>query len=374
METMIENANKSEAPISSKKSISIRRASTLKPLPPTDQLQFGKHFSDHCFYSKFSVSDGWHDLKIEPYGPMLIEPTAAVFHYGQAMFEGMKAFRHPNGKVYLFTPEFNMKRMQDGARRLCLPEPSREVFMTGLRELVTLDERWVPAEKGCSLYIRPTLIGTEPYLKAVPSKSAMFFVVLTPVGPYFGGRTTPLKIYVEETAVRAAPGGLGATKAGANYVASFQSAIKANGLGFDQVLWLDSQHEGIEEVGTMNVFFVLKGEIVTPELNGSILPGGTRSAVIEALKSMKLPVVERRITIEELIRAQQEGRLIEAFGTGTAAVISPIGELNYLNEAHHVNRGETGHLTKKLYDLITGIQYGTQPDTFGWMRPLSDLA
>lgn len=378
METIVESRNeiqsKSEAKISSKQRIPIRRASSLKPIPPTDQLQFGKHFSDHCFYSKFSVSEGWHDLKIEPYGPITIEPTAAVFHYGQAMFEGMKAFRHPDGKVYLFTPEFNMKRMQEGAERLCLPAPTREVFMTGLRELVTLDERWVPHEKGCSLYIRPTLIGTEPYLKAVPSKSALFFVVLTPVGPYFGARKSALKIFVEDISVRAAPGGLGATKAGANYVASFQSAIRANSAGFDQVLWLDSQHEGIEEVGTMNVFFVMRGEIVTPALNGSILPGGTRAAVIEMLRSMKLTVVERRITIEELIREQQTGRLVEAFGTGTAAVISPIGELNYKGAAYHVNAGEVGNLTKKLFDSITGIQYGTAPDTFGWMRPLSDLA
>lgn len=369
----LSSTNQSEALISSNPRIPIRRAPVLKPLPPTDQLHFGKHFSDHCFYAKYSPDQGWYDSHIEPYGPILIEPTAAVFHYGQAMFEGMKAFRHPNGKVFLFQPEFNMKRMQEGAVRLCIPAPTRDVFMTGLRELLTLDERWVPAEKGCSLYVRPTLIGVDPYLKAVPSKSALFFVVLTPVGPYFGGRSKPLRIYVEDSAVRAVPGGLGATKAGANYVASFQSALKANAEGFDQVLWLDAHHEGVEEVGTMNVFFVLKGEIVTPALNGSILSGGTRAAVIEVLKSMNLPIIERKITIDELIQAQQQGRLIEAFGTGTAAVISPIGELNYKGSPYYVNQGEVGHLTQKIFDRITGIQYGTEPDSFGWMRPVSDL-
>lgn len=370
----MDTVNKGETARISKQRISIRRAAELKPLPPTDQLLFGKHFTDHCFYSKYAPAEGWHDLKVEPYGSFSIEPTAAVFHYGQAMFEGMKAFRHPDGRVYLFTPDFNLKRMQDGAKRLCLPVPSREVFMGGLRELIQLDERWVPKEKDCSLYIRPTLIGTDPYLKAVPSKSALFFVVLTPVGPYFGAKKSGLRIYVEDKAVRAAPGGLGATKAGANYAASFQSAMQANAEGFDQVLWLDANHSGIEEVGTMNVFFVLKGEIVTPELNGSILPGGTRAAVIELLKSMKLPLVERRITIEELVQSQREGKLLEAFGTGTAAVISPIGELNYKGEPFHINKGEPGHLTQKLYDQITGIQYGRQADPFGWMRPLSHLA
>lgn len=358
----------------SKPRIPIRRASSLKDLPPVDQLHFGKHFSDHCFYSKYSAAEGWHDSRIEPYGPIPIEPTAAVFHYGQAMFEGMKAFRHPDGQVYLFTPDFNWKRMADGAERLCLPPVSRDVFMSGLKELLTLDERWVPQERGSSLYIRPTLIATEPYLKAIPSKSALFFIVLSPVGPYFQGRTTPLRIFVENSAVRAAPGGLGATKAGANYAASFQSAIRANAEGFDQVLWLDSRHEGVEEVGTMNVFFVLKGEIVTPELNGSILPGGTREAIITMLKSMKLPIVERRITIDELVAAQKQGQLLEAFGAGTAAVISPIGELNYKGQPYHINKGEVGHLTQKLFDNITGIQYGSQPDTFGWMTRLDHLA
>jgi branched-chain amino acid aminotransferase len=367
------NALKEQKPSPSRAPISRRIAKTLKPLPPVDQLLFGKHFSDHCFYSKYTEADGWHESRIEPYGPIQLEPTAGVFHYGQALFEGMKAFRHPNGEVKLFRPDFNCTRMQDGAKRICLPPPTRDLFMDAIRELITLDERWVPAEKGASLYIRPTLIGTQPLLKAVPSQEALFFVILSPAGPYFGGRKTPVRIYVETDNVRAAPGGLGATKAGANYVASFQSAIRANQKGFDQVLWLDVNHEGIEEVGTMNVFFVMKGEIVTPALNGSILSGGTRDSVLHILREKGLPVKERRITMTEILSAQREGRLLEAFGTGTAAVISPIGELNYKGEPYHINAGEIGGLTQQLYDTITGIQYGTTEDPYGWMVPLASV-
>lgn len=353
--------------------ITKRVASTLKPLPPTDQLFFGKHFSDHWFSAKWNADIGWNDLRVEPYGKLELEPTAGVFHYGQALFEGMKAFRQPDGSVKLFRPDFNCKRLQDGAARLCLPSPPREVFMASLRELLSVDERWVPAAPGCSLYIRPTLIATEPLLKAVPSKEAIYFVVLSPAGPYFQGRKTPLRIYVEDKALRAAPGGLGATKAGANYAASFQSAIKANKDGFDQVLWLDSVHDGVEEVGTMNVFFVLKGEIVTPALNGSILNGGTRDSVLQLLRHKGLPVSERRITMSELLKAHSEGKLLEAFGTGTAAVINSIGELNFRGTPYHINQGEMGGLTKQLYDTITGIQYGTADDTFGWMKSIPDL-
>jgi branched-chain amino acid aminotransferase len=348
-------------------------ASTLKPLPPVDQLLFGRHFSDHWFSSKFHADKGWYDLRVEPYGPIALEPTAGVFHYGQALFEGMKAFRQPDGGVKLFRPDFNCSRLNDGARRLCLPEVPREVFMASLRELISLDERWVPAEKGCSLYIRPTLIATEALLKAVPSKEALFFVVLSPSGPYFQGRKTPLRIFVEEKALRAAPGGIGGVKAGGNYASSFQSAIKANKAGFDQVLWLDAEHEGVEEVGTMNVFFVLKGEIVTPALNGSILPGNTRDSVLQILRHKGLPVSERRITMSELLKAHSEGRLLEAFGTGTAAVINSIGELNFRGTPLYINGGELGGLTKQLYDTITGIQYGTADDTFGWMKAIPSL-
>jgi len=354
--------------------ISVKKASKLKPLPPVDQLFFGKHFSDHWFSAKWTLDNGWADLRVEPYGGISLEPTAGVFHYGQALFEGMKAFRQPDGEVKLFRPEFNWNRMCEGAARLCLPPPPRDVFMAGLRELLALDERWVPAERGCSLYIRPTLIATEPLLKAVPSKEALFFVVLSPAGPYFQGRKTPLRIFVEDRALRAAPGGLGATKAGANYAASFQSAIKANKAGFDQVLWLDSAHDGVEEVGTMNVFFVLKGEIVTPALNGSILAGGTRDSVLQILRHKGLPVSERRITMTEILKAHSEGKLLEAFGTGTAAVINSIGELNYRGTPYHINQGEIGGLTKQLFDTITGIQYGQGDDVFGWMKTLPGLS
>jgi branched-chain amino acid aminotransferase len=353
--------------------ISRKVASTLKPLPPVEQMLFGKHFSDHWFSAHFHVDKGWFDLKVEPYGPISLEPTAGVFHYGQALFEGMKAFRQPDGTVKLFRPDFNWERMRDGADRLCLPSVPRDVFMASLRELIALDERWVPADKGCSLYIRPTLIGIEPLLKAVPSKEALYFVVLSPAGPYFQGRKTPLRIYVEDKAVRAAPGGMGAVKAAGNYASSFQSAIRANKAGFDQVLWLDVEHEGIEEVGTMNVFFVFKGEIVTPALNGSILPGNTRDSILQLLRRKGLPVSERRLTMTEVLKAHSEGKLLEAFGAGTAAVINSIGELNYRGTPYFINQGEIGGLTKQLFDTLTGIQYGTSDDVFGWMKPLNAL-
>lgn len=368
----VETVNQSTTEVSPLK-ITKRLATSLKPLPPSDKLQFGKYFSDHWFFAKYAESRGWYEANLEPYGVIPLEPTAGVFHYGQALFEGMKAFRQSDGSVKLFRPDFNADRLREGARRLCLPEPPKDLFLAALRELVSVDERWVPSEKGCSLYIRPTLIATEPLLKAVPSKEALFFVVLSPAGAYFSAKSTGVRIYVEDESLRAAPGGLGATKAGANYAASFQSAIRANKAGFDQVLWLDARHEGVEEVGTMNVFFVMKGEIVTPALNGSILPGCTRDTVLQLLRKKGLPVSERRITIDEVIAAQKAGRLLEVFGTGTAAVISPIAELNYKGEPYHIAGGEVGGLTKQLHQTITDIQYGLAPDPFGWMKSVQSL-
>ncbi len=350
-----------------------RYASSLKPLPDGDNLQFGKIFTDHCFFSDYNVEKGWHNWRIEPFGTVALSPSASVFHYGQDLFEGLKAYKQPNGQIALFRPEFNCRRMQAGAERLCLPAPTRELFMTSLKELISVDARWVPTAQGSSLYIRPTLIGTEPHIKAQPSKEAMYFVILSPVGAYFSGQSQPVRIWVEENAVRAVPGGLGATKAGANYAASFQSAVRANKNGCDQVLWLDAEHEGIEEVGTMNVFWVLKGEIVTPALNGSILPGSTREAVIELLKSRRMPIVERRITISELLKHHSEGRLLEAFGTGTAAVISPIGELHFRGRDYTIQGGDVGGVTRMLYETITNVQYGKAEDTLNWMVPLESL-
>jgi len=355
-------------------SIQRRAANQLKPIPVTTDLKFGQHFTDHWFSSKFSEShNGWHDARIEPYGTISLDPAASVLHYGQALFEGMKAFRQENGEIALFRPEFNYQRMQEGAARLCLAIPPKEMFFGALKELITLEERWVPKEADCSLYIRPALIGTEAFLGVRPAKEILFFILLSPVGPYYARGQAPTRIWVEDKAVRAAPGGLGSTKAGANYAASLYSGHQAKSKGYDQVLWLDVNHDGIEEVGTMNVFLVFKNEVVTPALNGSILAGGMRDSVLQLLRAEGLKVSERRITMNEVIKELRSGGLVEAFGTGTAAVISPIGELAYKGESHAVHGNKAGPLSQKLYGLISRIQRGQDPDRFNWLRPLKSL-
>ncbi|HEX7673902.1 MAG TPA: branched-chain amino acid aminotransferase [Bdellovibrio sp.] len=344
---------------------------TPKALPPSDKLGFGNYFTDHMFVAKFAEGKGWYDAQILPYSPIPMDPGASVFHYGQALFEGMKAFRQADGKVVFFRPEFNHNRMVEGAARMCLEAPPLDLFMEGMQQLVKVDERWIPSEPNTALYIRPTLIGTEGFLGVRPSKETMFFIILSPVGSYYGEGSKPVKIWTEETYLRAAPGGLGAVKAGANYASSLKAALEAKKKGYAQVLWLDVEHQGIEEVGTMNVFFVFKNEIVTPALNGSILNGGTRDAVVQLLKDKKLPIVERRITITEVIEGLQKGELLEAFGTGTAAVISPIGELHYRGKDWLINNGQTGDLSKTIYAEVTAIQSGKLPDTHNWITPLA---
>lgn len=353
--------------------IKCRKATNLKPLPDPKSLRFGQLFSDHWFWSKYKEGHGWFESQVEPYGNISLDPAASVFHYGQALFEGMKAFRQANGKVAIFRPEFNHRRMCEGAARLCLEAPPQDLFLQGLKELVKVDERWVPGDEGCSLYIRPTLIGTEGFLGVRPSREVMFFILLSPVSGYYSADSETVRIWVEDKALRAAPGGLGATKAGANYAASLQAGLEAKKKGFAQVMWLDYLHEGIEEVGTMNAFFVLKNEIVTPALNGSILAGGIRDSVLELLRSQGANVTERRITITEVMERHERGELLEAFGTGTAAVISPIGELCYRDKSMVIHGRETGPVAKKLNTVITGIQRGTHPDTFGWMKTLDQL-
>lgn len=347
-----------------------RLTTNLKAIPVTKDLKFGQHFTDHWFSAKFVEGQGWIDAKIEPYGKFEIDPAASVLHYGQALFEGMKAFRRDDGQIVLFRPEFNFKRMQEGAARLCLTSPPQDMFMNALRELVTVESRWVPKEEGCSLYIRPTLIGTEAFLGVRPAREILFYILLSPVGPYYSGGFGPTKIWVEDKAVRAAPGGLGATKAGANYAASLYSGFQAKSKGYDQVLWLDVNHEGIEEVGTMNVFFVLKDEIVTPALNGSILAGGMRDSVLQLLRADGLKVSERRITMTEILENLRNKTLLEAFGTGTAAVVSPIGELAFKGEKFSITGNQVGPLSQKLFKSINAIQRGEAPDRFGWIKPL----
>lgn len=343
---------------------------SAKALPPSDKLGFGQFFTDHMFVVKHTPERGWYDAQVLPYGPLAIDPGASVFHYGQALFEGMKAFRQADGQVVFFRPEFNHQRLVDGAARMCLEAPPMDVFMEGIQALVQADQRWIPEGPNTALYIRPTLIGTEPFLGVRPSKETLFFVLLSPVGSYYSEGTKPVKIWTEEKYLRAAPGGLGAVKAGANYASSLKAALEAKQKGYAQVLWLDVDHQGIEEVGTMNVFFVFKNEIVTPALNGSILSGGTRDAVLEILRSHNRPAVERKITITEVIDRLKQGDLLEVFGTGTAAVISPVGELHYQGKDWVINGGVNGQTSNQLYAEITGIQSGLIQDSRGWITPL----
>lgn len=350
-----------------------RIAAAQKPLPQPESLGFGKYFSDHWFYSRYLDPKGWIEARIEPYGPIPMDPAASVLHYGQSLFEGMKAFKQMDGSIAIFRPDFNYDRMAQGSERMCLVAPSRELFMSGLRELLKVDERWVPSNEGAALYIRPTLIGTEGFLGVRPSREILFFILLSPVGSYYSTGSSPVKIYVENKVMRAAPGGMGSTKAGANYAASLRSALDAKAKGYAQVLWLEPDHDTIQEVGTMNVFFVFKNEIVTPVLNGNILAGGVRESVIHLLKHMGKPIKERQITMTELLERINKGDLVEAFGTGTAAVISPIGELHVSGENYVINKNEWGTVSQDLYKFITGLQRGREKDIFNWMVPVEAL-
>ncbi len=349
-------------------SVPVRRSAKPKPKPSYESLGFGKFFSDHMLIAYYSESKGWHGVEIKPYEPFSLDPAASVLHYGQALFEGMKAFRQESGKCVVFRPEFNWQRMVEGAKRLCMPMPSETQFVSWIKEVVRVDQDWVPNKKGASLYIRPTLIGTEGFLGVRPANEYIFFVILSPVGSYYSEGLAPLKIWIEEDFLRAAPGGLGATKAAANYANSLRAAFEAKQKGYSQVLWLDVERKYVEEVGTMNVFFVFDDEIATPKLDGTILAGGVRDSVITLLKSMNKKIVERKVTIQEIKDAALNGTLKEVFGTGTAAVISPVGELGSKNWKTTVQDGKTGPVAKALYDTLTGIQYGQLPDKFGWVQ------
>ena len=353
--------------------LSVRLNDSPKVKPGAQNLGFGQHFSDHMLVANYNGKTGWGPAEIRPYGPLEIDPAASVLHYGQALFEGMKAFRQKDGRCVLFRPEYNWERMRKGAERLCMQAPPQELFLHGIARLVDLEKEWIPSTPGASLYIRPTLIGTEGFLGVRPSENYMFFVILSPVGSYYGEGVKPLKIWVEDLYIRASPGGLGATKAAANYAASLKAAQESKKAGFSQVLWLDVNREYIEEVGTMNVFFVLENEIVTPALDGTILSGGTRDSVLQLLKSWNLPVSERKIKVSEIREASAQGKLKEVFGTGTAAVISPVGELSSRQWKIQLDGEKSGPLAQRLYNELTSIQYGTQPDAFKWLRPLSDF-
>ncbi len=344
-----------------------------KKLPPSSELGFGRIFTNHWFSSHYSAGKGWYKSAVEPYGNISMNPAASVLHYGQALFEGMKAFRQTDDSIVLFRPEFNYNRMVNGAERLCLEAPPKALFMQGLKDLLTLEADWVPKDPSASLYIRPTLIGTEPFLGVRPSREILFYIILSPVGSYYQNTSGTVRIWVEDQAVRAIPGGLGAVKAGANYAASLQAALLTKSKGYDQVMWLNADHDEIEEVGTMNVFFVFKDEIVTPALNGAVLPGCVRDSVLQLLRHQGKKVVERSINMTELIERHTRGDLLEAFGTGTAAVISPIGDLNFKGKPYILNDGKVGPVAEKIFKIISGIQRGLIPDPFGWITRLENL-
>lgn len=348
--------------------IDIQKVSTPKAKPqPGDKLGFGHVFTDHMFLMNYAEGKGWFDPRIVPFQNLSLSPAAMVFHYGQEMFEGMKAYHSPDGRALLFRPEMNAHRANVSNQRLCIPEVPEEDFIQAIRELVRVEKDWIPKDPGTSLYIRPFIIATDGFLGVAPSKTYLFVVILSPSGAYYESGMAPVGIWIEDDYVRAVRGGMGYTKTGGNYAASLIAQVKAHDAGYSQVLWLDGvERKYIEEVGAMNIFFKISGHLVTPALNGSILPGVTRDSVIKLCESWGLDVYEKRISVDELIDDYNMGRVEEIFGTGTAAVISPIGKLRYKDDIMVIGDGTTGPLSQRLYDTLTGIQWGTLPDPFGW--------
>jgi len=350
------------------KEIAFERTKTPRPKPADEtKLGFGNYYTDHMFMMNYDEGEGWHNPRIIPYGPISLEPSAMCLHYAQEVFEGLKAYRTESGRIQLFRPEKNMERLNLSNRRLCIPEIDEEFAVEAIKELVPTEADWVPSAEGASLYIRPFIFAVDPHVGVHPAKHLIFCIILSPVGAYYPEGLNPVKIFVEENYVRAVKGGMGFTKTGGNYASSLKAQDEAAAAGYTQVLWLDGvERKYIEEVGTMNVFFVIGGEVVTPALQGSILGGITRLSCLEILRSWGMPVSERRISIEEVAEAADKGILQEAFGSGTAAVISPIGELKWGGRQMIINNGEIGPVSQKLYDTLTGIQWGKLPDTFGW--------
>lgn len=349
--------------------IKVVKSTTCKAKPNEDALDFGKYFTDHMFVMDYTEGKGWHDARIVPYAPLTIDPATMVLHYAQETFEGMKAYRRKDGKIQLFRPEMNAKRMQSSNERLCIPEIPVDDFVEAVKALVRVDADWVPSKEGTSLYIRPFVYANEASVGVHAANSYQFVIICSPVGSYYPNGLDPVKIYVEDQYVRAVKGGTGFAKCGGNYAASIIAQKKAHDLGYSQVLWLDGvEHKYVEEVGTMNVMFVIDEEVFTCPINGSVLPGITRDSCIRILKDWGYVVHEEPISINDIMGASRLNKLNEAFGTGTAAVISPIGELLYKNETASINHGEIGSITKRLYDELTGIQWGTREDRYGWCQ------
>lgn len=335
------------------------------------QLGFGKQFTDRMLVMDYASGRGWHSARIQPYGPLSLDPACAVLHYAQEIFEGLKAYRHPDGRIALFRPADNVRRFNRSAERMCMPVVDEGFFLDAIRELVRLEADWVPRGAGASLYIRPTMIATDPYLGVKPSDTYLCYVILSPVGAYYKGGFSPVKIWISDEYVRAALGGTGEAKTGGNYAASLKASMEAAERGFDQVLWLDAeQRRYVEEVGSMNMCFVIDGKVVTSPLRGTILDGVTRRSILALVRDLGVEVEERALSIDEIFDGIASGRLTEAFGTGTAAVVSPVGQFTYRERTATLGDGQVGTFTLKLYDTLTGIQYGRLPDPHGWVEVL----
>ena len=336
---------------------------------PADQskLGFGRIFTDHMYVMDYHEGQGWHDPKIIPYQPISLEPSAMVFHYAQEMFEGLKAYHTPDGRVLLFRPDRNIQRAENSCKRLCIPPVPQDDFLNALKTLVRVEKDWIPTTPGTSLYIRPFIIATDESLGVHPSHSYKFIIILSPSGAYYASGLNPVKIWIEDDYVRAVRGGIGEAKAGGNYAASLKAQVKGEAGGYAQVLWLDGvERKYIEEVGSMNIFFKIAGKVVTPQLNGSILPGVTRATCLDLCRSWGMEVEERRVSVEELVAAARDGSLEECWGSGTAAVISPVGTLRYENDVMEISGGGIGPVSQRLYDTVTGIQTGKLEDAHGW--------
>lgn len=350
--------------------IAVTLTTTPKAKPADEsKLGFGQSFTDHMFIMDYNKEKGWYDPRIVPYGPLSLDPSASVFHYGQEVFEGLKAYKDSNGNVQLFRVDENYKRLNKSNERICMPEIDVDFCINATKKLIDVDKEWIPTSEGTALYIRPFIIGCDPFLGVHPAANYKFIIILSPVGAYYASGLAPVKIYVEPNYVRAVRGGTGEAKTGGNYASSLKAQQEA--VGYSQVLWLDGiERKYIEEVGAMNVFFVIGDEIVTPVLQGSVLPGITRKSSIEILKDWGYKVSERRISIEEVEAAAKSGELKEMFGTGTAAVISPVGELKYKDDIMVIGDNKIGEITMRLYNELTGIQLGKVEDKRGWIFKL----
>ena len=347
--------------------IKITKSEAPKEQVDPTKLAFGAEFTDHMFVMDYNPEEGWHNAQILPYGPIELSPAAMVFHYAQETFEGLKAYRLADGSIQFFRPYENARRLNRSNERMCIPAIDEEVFMEALRALVEVDKEWVPDAEGTSLYIRPFVFATDPYVGVRVSNSYKFMIILSPVGAYYATGLQPTHMYVEDQYARTVRGGTGEAKCGGNYASSLAAQEKAGKLGYQQILWLDSlEHKYIEEVGTSNAFFKIDGKFITPSLSGTILPGITRKSVLELLRHWGETVEERQITIDEIVEAYKNGLVEEVFATGTAAVISPIGSLTYEGEDMVFNNGEIGSYSQKIYDSLFGIQTGKMEDPFEW--------